>query len=299
VPGLFGEYTLTGLAGFTLIAGLRADFHNQFGTFVTPRFHLRYELNPSTIFRASAGKGYRTTNLFSENTALMASSRQFVVNERLKPEEAWNYGVNASTDIDLFGLIWTINAEYYRTDFLNQVIVDIDRDPNFVYFYNLKGKSYSNSFQIDLTFKPIKRLDVTMAYRFNDVKMTINNEFQDKPLTIKQKGFINLSYTTFDEWQFDFTADYNGGTRLPYTNKNPVEYRLSNESPDFVMINAQITKTFDWFSIYLGGENLTNFTQTNPILAYNNPFGPYFDSSIIWGPLIGRKFYLGVRLNPF
>ncbi len=298
VPGGFLEYTFTGIENLTFVAGIRADLHNLYGTFVTPRFHARYAIGEVTVIRASAGKGYRVPNIFAENTGLLVSSREFAVTEKLNPEEAWNYGVNFSHDFGLFGRVFTLNAEYYRTDFINQVVTDLETNPQFAYFYNLDGQSYSNSLQFDLTFQPFDRFDITTAYRLIDVKTTINGKLLEKPLQSRHKAFLNLAYATmFDEWQFDLTAQYNGPGRLPNTASNPEEYRLGETFPSFMIYNAQITKNFDGWSLYLGGENLLDYRQPHPILSYDNPGGRYFDASMIWGPLDGRKIYAGIRME--
>jgi outer membrane receptor for ferrienterochelin and colicins len=298
VPGVYAEYTFSGIKDITLTSGIRADFHNLYGTLVTPRFHLRYQFDPATVFRASAGKGHRVANIFSENTGLMASSRTFIIDEDLKPEEAWNYGVNLTTDLSIFDMLFTINSEFYRTDFINQVIVDVDRSATDVHFYNLDGKSYSNSFQTDITFAPFRRFDVMMAYRMNDVKMTIDGELLEKPLLSRHKAFLNLMYTTSDNgWEFDMTLEYNGEGRLPNTSTYPAEYRLGSHYKPFGQLHGQITKRFDSFDVYIGGENLTNYMQPTPILGYDQPFGNFFDTSIVWGPIAGRKIYAGMRMN--
>lgn len=298
VPGAFAEYTYNGVKDLTLVGGMRVDEHNIYKTMLTPRFHLRYKINDDAVFRASVGKGYHMPNVYAENSSFLASSREFKIDENLKPEKAWNYGVNLSYDIHLFGILFTLNGEYYRTDFENQIIVDLDRSTREVNFYNLKGKSYSNSLQFDLTFTPIEKFDITAAYRLNDVKMTIDNQLREKPFISKNKAFLNFAYSTLlDEWKFDFTIDYNGGGRLPDTQNNPSEYRKSDSFKSFVLLHSQITRSFDKFDVYLGVENLTDFVQKNPIIAAAEPFGKYFDSSMIWGPLMGRKVYLGLRLN--
>ncbi|MBI5325486.1 MAG: TonB-dependent receptor [Ignavibacteriae bacterium] len=301
VPGMFAEYTLQNLWGFTLSGGVRQDFHNLFGNFFTPRVHLKYEISPTAVIRASAGKGYRIPNIYAENVGAMASSRQFILEESIKPEIAWNYGLNTSFDFTAGGTYFTFNMELYRTDFENQLIADMDQDVRSIHFYNLKGKSFSNSFQVDLTFKPFDKLDIVTAYRYNDVQMTINDKLDDKPMVSKHKYFINTAYTIGEgSWLIDATAVYNGKMRLPHTKMNPVEYRIAHESSPFLMLNAQITKKIDNLSIFLGAENLTDYKQTNPIIAANDPFGrltgtSYFDSSIIWAPIIGRVIYIGVR----
>jgi hypothetical protein len=301
VPGMFFEYTLQNLWGFTLSGGVREDFHNLYGNFFTPRVHLKYEISPTAVIRASAGKGYRIPNIYAENVGAMASSRQFILEESIKPEIAWNYGFNSSIDFTIGNIYFTLNAELYRTEFENQFIADMDQDVRSVHFYNLKGKSYSNSFQVDLTFKPFDELDIVTAYRLNDVHMTINDGLKEKPLVSKHKFFINTAYSLGEgSWLIDATAVFNGKMRLPDTDMNPVEYRIESESKPYLMLNAQITKKIENLSIFLGGENLTDYKQANPIIAANDPFGrqtgtSYFDSSIIWAPIIGRVIYIGVR----
>lgn len=296
VPGVFYQYTYSDGTKLNLIAGMRLDHHNEFGFFATPRVHLRYGFNEHNILRLSAGKGYRTANILAENTSVLASSRELVVREQPKMEEAWNYGLNFSKHIDLNNRELTIGLDVYRTDFINQVILDRDADAQKVLVYNLDGRSYSNSIQLEANYELLRGLDVTAAVRFNDVQMTLNNELQEKPLVNKYKGLVSLSYATnLRKWQFDLTTQFNGVSRLPSTAGNPEPYRLDDYSPAYTIVNAQVTKFFRKWNIYLGGENLTNFKQNNPILAANEPFGPYFDSSIIWGPINGIKVYAGLR----
>jgi hypothetical protein len=254
-------------------------------------------LDEHTSLRASAGRGYRSANVISENLGLLASSRIFYFSEDLDMENAWNYGMNLTRDWDLGNeKELTASIDLYRTDFQNQVIVDRDQDATGVYFYNLAGKSWSNNFQAEIIVEPLERFEITAAYRFSDVNSTINGAVREVPLTSRYKGLLTLSYATpFRKWAFDFTGQLNGQSRLPDTRMNPPEYQLAEYSPEYVILHAQVSKRFKWFEIYFGGENLTDFRQENPILAADDPFGPNFDASIVWGPLLGRRFYAGIR----
>jgi len=61
-------------------------------------------------------------------------------------------------------------------------------------------------------------------------------------------------------------------------------------------MNAQVSKEWrEVFELYFGVENLLNFVQENPIISSDLPFDQSFDSSIIWGPIFGRSFYVGLR----
>jgi outer membrane receptor for ferrienterochelin and colicin len=296
VPGVFFQYTYSNQKNLMVLAGIRSDFHNLFGTFFTPRFHLKYDISESMILRASAGKGYRTANVIAENSALLASSRVIVFDETLNQEEAWNFGLNLSKVFQIADREMILNADFYRTEFMNQIIIDRDIDVSEVHIYNLDGSSFSNSYQIELMYELIPRLDLLAAFRYNDVQMTTNNTLQREPLVNRYKGLMNLSYkTNLDKWQFDFTTQLNGDARLPSTAANPQQYRRPDTSPVYTILNAQVTKYFRKWNVYVGVENLTDFRQDDPIIAADDPFGEYFDSSMVWGPIFGRMFYAGVK----
>jgi outer membrane receptor for ferrienterochelin and colicin len=284
------------------MAGIRSDFHNLFGTFVTPRMHLRYNMGEHITVRASAGKGYRTANVISENNYLLASARPMQWTNDVFQEKAWNYGFALVQHYFLWGRELQLNAEYFRTDFQTQLIVDRESSADNIILAPLDGESYSNSLQFDLRYQPIERLDMLLAYRHNDVKQTIGGQLVEKPLTSRYKGLITFNYTTnLKKWMFDYTIQFNGGGRIPHY---PVEgMEQMQVSPDyyefspFTVMNAQITKYFRYWNIYLGAENLADFKQKNPVAGANNPFGPDFDATNVWGPVKGRRIYLGLRFS--
>ena len=266
VPGAYVQYTLNLNDQWMFMAGLRGDYSSEHGFFMTPRAHLKYNPNEYVHFRLSAGKGYRAS---------------------------------VATYIPIFGKTLNVNAEYYYTNFLKQVIVDMDSNPHEVSFYNLDGRSYSHVFQIEASYPFFKGFTLTGAYRLTDVQTTYKGQRMEKPLTSKYKGLLTASYQTpMGIWQFDATLQLNGSGRMP----SPYELtdgRLSWERRygSFEQVSAQITRYFRRWSIYVGGENLTNFKQKNPIIDASNPWGDNFDSTMIWGPVHGAKAYIGVRFN--
>ena len=298
VPGVFGEYTYTHAENFSLVAGIRADNHTLYGLQYTPRLHIRINPTKSTTLRLSGGRGFRTSNIFVENQSVFASSRVIEIKETFKPEIAWNYGVTLNQKFKIMDNEAFVNFDFFRTDFINQIIMDLDQHVNKVVFYNLNGKSYSNSFQADFGFEPIRDLSVKLAYKWYEVKTTYNYELLDKPFIPKHRIMANLSYSTYREiWKFDFTTNWFGQCRLPSTVLSPVEYQLPKESNDYFLLQAQITKKFKLFELYLGCENILDYVQRNPIVAADNPFGPNFDASMVYAPLEGRTIYFGIRLS--
>ena len=302
VPGVFAEYTFNWKDKLILLGGLRADYHNLYGFFVTPRLNVKYNPWDFLHIRASVGKGYRAPAVLAENNNLLASSRVMEIAGDLKMENAWNYGVSLTGYIPIASRELTLSAEWYYTDFINQIVVDMDTDPHKVIFSNLSGRSYASSAQIEANMEVFKGFTATLAYRLTDVKTTIQGRLREKPLTNRFKGLASLSYQTpLKKWQFDFTAQFNGGGRLPdtyyvATGTDGREIPAWNETFDpYIILNAQITKYFKTWSIYVGSENLSNFVQSNPIVGAADPFGEMFDATMVWGPVHGRKIYIGFR----
>ncbi len=307
--GAFFEYTYDNADDFSLIAGLRADGHNRLGFFLTPRLHVRYNPWDQAVLRFSAGRGKRAANIFSENQQLLASSRSFDIQNNngdiygLNPEIAWNYGISFMQKFDLFTKSAEVVFDFYRTDFQNKVVTDLYQSPQQVVFYDLEGSAYANSFQAEFNLEIIKHLDLRTAYKFYDISTDYTGGKMQQPLQAEHRFFANLGFQTHildkgQQWKFDVTYNWNGEQKLPFTGTNPVEYRLPEYSPSFSLVNAQITRTFSsTFEIYVGGENIGNYKQQNPILGSDAPFGTYFDSSIVYAPVFGQMYYAGLRFK--
>ena len=305
VPGIFGEYTFTPNDKFSAVVGLRADHNSLFGFFVTPRLNLRYEPIKGTTIRGSVGRGQRTANIFAENTSVFVSARQVNIITAsagkaygLNPEVAWNKGLSVDQKFRLFGNDALFTVDYFRNDFTKQVVVDVE-DARVVKFYNLAGKSYSNSFQAQLNLEPVKKFEIRLAYRLFDVKTTYSGKLIERPLISKNRAFVNLAYA-ISGFKFDYTITFNGRKRLPDTQANPAMYRLPQYSPGYVLMNTQVSKTVGKkfpLDIYVGVENLANYFQQDVIVAAEQPFNPYFDASMVWGPVNGRMFYGGLRFT--
>jgi outer membrane cobalamin receptor len=300
IPGAFAEYTYSYKDKFTFVAGIREDYNSRFGWLFTPRVNIRYNVLEEFVFRASIGRGYRSPNAIADNIGLLATSRKFDVEaiEALDIERAWNYGGNISAYIPVGGeKTLTLSLDYFHTQFGNQAVIDAERDRNNVFFYNLQGVSYANVWQIDASVSLFRGFDVFAAFRYNRAEITYSENgvhyTKEAPLTSRYRGLINLAYATrLRKWVFDFTAQINGPSRIPGLNGYNSEMRYSESFPVYF---AQITKNTKRFDLYIGAENILDFKQQNPILNADLPFGQDFDSSLVWGPIIGRKIYAGIR----
>ena len=297
-PGIYAQYTYNLNDKVLAMVGVRADHSSRYGTFLTPRFHLKLTPNEIVSLRFSVGKGYRSVWALAENNYLLASGRLLVIDD-LNQEQAWNTGISSSFYVPLFGKTLKLNAEYYHTHFNEQTVIDYDSNPTQIRITNLNGQSYSNTFQIDASYPVVSGLELTVAWRWNDVKSTYGGKLMEKPLTSRYKGLVTASYKTpLGIWQFDATLQLNGGGRMP------TPYTLADSTPSwdsrfsaYEQVSAQITRWFRHFSVYVGGENLTGFRQKQSIINAADPWSSTFDPTMVWGPVHGAMFYAGIRVN--
>lgn len=296
--GLFYQYTYQIPQKLTIMAGLRADWYNHYRAVLTPRVHIRYSPLKNTTLRLAAGRGVRSASLMAENNYLLASSRVWTAQSLYYREDGWNMGLNVAQYVPLWGKELFLNAEYFYTRFVRQMVADWDNSPGKLRFYALDGKSFAQNVQFEAKYPVARGLELSGAIRWTDVQQTIDGQLRSRPYVGRYKGLIALSYATpLKKWQVDAGLQLNGGGRVPDTSPNPEPYRRPSRFDAYEVLHVQVTKYFKRWSIYMGSENLTNFTQPNPIVAGNDPFGAYFDGTMIWGPLAGRRIYAGLRMQ--
>ncbi len=305
--GAYAEYTYTIKDKFSLVAGIRGDYNRYYDrVFATPRGHLRWNITPTTTLRASAGLGYRSTNLITDNIGALATGRRigflgtdFAGLDRM--EKALTVGGSLTQTFKLVreeGA--TLSFDWFRTQFYHAVVTDQEYDPEAILFYGSDGRSYTDTYQIDFSWTPVERFDIFATFRYTDSEMTIarpdgTKAHVERPLVSKYKALLNLQYATkFRRWVFDATAQLNGPMRIPTQTRDLAD---SYQSPRYPIFFAQVTRKIGKFDLYAGCENIGDYRQHDPILHADAPFSTGFNSMNVWGPLMGRKFYIGLRLN--
>ena len=305
--GAYAEYTYAVKDKFSIVAGVRGDynaFYDKF--FVTPRGHIRWNITPSTTLRGSAGLGYRSTNVITDNIGILATGRAIVFKDSdfskfNRLEKALTVGGSLT---QTFGLVSaddaTLSFDYFRTQFYNSVIADQEYNADQILLYNSDKRSYTDTYQIDFSWTPVERLDIFATFRYTNREMTIDRPDGttarvERPLVSKYKTLFNIQYATkFRRWVFDATAQLNGPARIPTQTGNLADDKYS---PRYPMFFAQVSRKIGKFDIYVGCENIADYRQHDPILNADNPFSTGFNSMNVWGPLMGRKFYAGLRFN--
>ncbi|MBQ3614158.1 MAG: TonB-dependent receptor [Bacteroidales bacterium] len=314
--GVFGEYTFHAGEKFSAIAGLRGDwFHGQ-GFKASPRVTLKYMPVDEIVIRANGGRGLRYSTPMIDNIGVFSTGKEFVgsFNDHIL-EDAWTFGGNITYYMPFGASSNTyLSFDYFRTQFVQQMVVDYEMIMNQIHFYPLDGsRSFTDNYQLDFSVDPVERFNITATFRYTNAMIELAGRgLVEKPMTSRFKGVLNLQYATnLNKWIFDFTASVNGSCRvydfMERLNEDgtftaqPVEgvarmYR-NGRTPVYPMLYAQVTRRFKGWDVYIGAENLTNFRQKNPVIGASDPGQPMFDASCIWGPLMGIKAHVGFRFT--
>lgn len=295
VPGAYFEYNFIPDDDFSLVAGIRADYNSWFDElYLSPRVQIRYQVHRNTTLRLSGGRGQRSPNRLAENSSALASSRTINFTDPYRvPEIAWNSGFSWNQNF-IFGdhlIRW--NTDVFYTWFESKLIMDLDYDPTTAYIFNRSG---SNSFSLlsQIDYSPAKNLDLRLAYKYLNSQENFLEGMDYAYLIPVNRAFLNASYEFKESWNFDLTLNWFGRKRLPDTELSPSEFRQVDWSPSFFTVNSQINYNWKNLELFAGVDNLLNFRQDNPIVSASTPFGSYFDSNFVWGPIFGRNIYVGL-----
>jgi hypothetical protein len=313
--GVFGEYTFTSGDRFTAIAGLRGDWFYGEGFKVSPRATIKYMPIDEIVIRANGGRGLRYSTPLVDNIGVLSTGKEFLgaYNDHIL-EDAWTFGGNITYYMPFGASSNTyLSFDYFRTQFAQQMVVDYGQ--TYIDFYALDGRTaFTDNYQIDFSVDPVERFNITATFRYTNALQEYKGSAApvEKPMTSRFKGVLNLQYATnLNKWIFDFTASLNGSCRvydfmelinedgsMTAAPKEGVARMYKNgRTPVYPMLYAQVTRRFKGWDGYLGAENLTNYTQKNPIIGANNPYQSSFDASCIWGPLMGIKAHIGFRFT--
>ena len=313
--GVFGEYTFNSGEKFSAIAGLRGDWFYRQGFKVSPRVTLKYMPVDEIVIRANGGRGLRYSTPLVDNIGVFSTGKAFVgsYHDHIL-EDAWTFGGNLTYYIPVGATSNTyVSFDYFRTQFAQQMVVDYGATQ--IDFYALDGRTaFTDNYQLDFSIDPVERFNITATFRYTNARQEYKGSEApvEKPMTSRFKGVLNLQYATnLNKWIFDFTASLNGSCRVyDFMNminedgsmttdpKDGVERMYKNgRTPVYPMLYAQVTRRFKGWDVYVGAENLTNYTQKNPIIGADNPRQAMFDASCIWGPLMGIKAHVGFRFT--
>jgi outer membrane receptor for ferrienterochelin and colicins len=292
VAGAFSELNLKNEWVSTTI-GLRVDYHNTLGVFVSPRASVTFNPTENHVLKLSSGAGFRTPTYLTEAMSYMVSNRQVHLPTELRAEKAINSGLSYKYTYKLFGASSTLEASYFLTLFQNQLILNIE-NPRELKLEYINENSRAQSFQIDNQIQLTQNWSLKLSYKNDQTIASFDTEQKNIPLLKNDKYLANLYWvSTKEKYSISTTLLINGSARLPKSTTNAESY-----SPTYPILHFQFnyvpTKKMDF---YIGAENIFAYQQYDRIIQYDNTAHPDYDAGMIWGPMDVRRMYIGGKLS--
>jgi outer membrane receptor for ferrienterochelin and colicins len=250
-------------------------------------------------------------NLFTEDHAALTGAREVVILEDLLPERSYNGNINYTYNEYYENSVLNIDISAFYSYFTNQIVGDLDTNPNQIIYKNLNGYAVTQGVSLENNFQLGARWKFILGVTYQDVFRMLKNEngsfSRVTQLHAPQwSGNYTISYNYRKSLTLDITGFWDGPMRLPIL---PNDYR-PEYSPWFTIANFQLTKKLSkGFEVYGGIKNILNFIPDDPIMRPFDPFDKYandpvsnpynytFDPNYNYAPMQGIKAFLGLRYS--
>ncbi len=294
LAGLFVQDEWRPTSKLSLLGGARVDRHQKHGLIFSPRVNLRYKPTTFSTLRATAGTGFRTVNIFTEEHAALTGARTVVLEGTLAPERSVNVNANYNQIFNIGESAATFDVDGFYSHFYNKIFPDYNTDPNKIIYRNLDGYStikgfswkYSQSFKFPFraelggTFMKVQVIEADGSKRLQEFAPVYQSTF-------------NLSYTNHRlRTTFDYSGKIVGPMQLPVYD---APFERPSVSPWFTEQNVQASRNFGkTLTLKLGVRNVFNYRQSSPLVNPQDPFSDSFDTAYAYGPLQGRRLVFGM-----
>jgi len=265
---------------FSLEAGLRTDYQNQFGFFVLPRLALMYKFSNEFYMRIGSGLGYKLPTIFSTETEEAGINNIERLSKNIKAEQStggnldFNYRKRLGDESSL-----TFNQSFFITRINNPLVLDTFSFVNKILPILTKG------FESDLTFTT-DDLQFYVAYSYVDARRKFNLIQSFVPLTPQNKINMDVIYEKEDNFSVACEGYYVSSMYRDFDTK----------TKSYFTSGLIVQKHFSHFDLIANCENLFDVRQTR---FENIVIPPISDPTFrqIYAPLDGRVFNVALRIK--
>ena len=299
VPGAVSEVSWTPSVRWSVVLGLRADWHSYYGWQGVPRLHVRWAYAEGGALRLSAGRAWRIPDPIAENLPFLFSARAWHIEWPGWPplESTWSSGFFWTQAVSLWDGTFRWQVDGLLARIYNLAVLDIEDPWQARLYRGEKPASYQTLF-MEVRYEWQDQLRVSVSYKHQEVWWPLRGTFQMRPLLPRDRLTCWVTANPLSRrWQVDLLAAYTGWIRVPSTAAWPETYERSTTGGFFWIVTPQLTYRLDQWEAQVAVENVFNYRQPAPVIAADQPFGPYFDHSLIWGPIMGRMASVALRYS--
>jgi outer membrane receptor for ferrienterochelin and colicins len=290
VPGLFSQLDYEVSDDISMSLSARADWHNEYGTQVSPRISLLYNQESWSV-RGAYGQGFFAPSPFIEDIDEAGLSR-------LAPLESLDEERASTASIDFSYVLGSVETSLtlFASDIDNvtelAVINSDDASRKQVLIVNAAGESNINGAELLLRYR-WQDIKFTGSYLYIDATKERDPQFGRVPLALTPKHSAGLvvMWEEHGSHMVGFEAYYTGTQQLennPYRERSSPYWHLG--------LLGQIT--IGQVSFFVNAENLLNVRQTKDdslVLPEQAPSGRW--TTNIWSRNDGFTVNAGLRFK--
>jgi outer membrane receptor for ferrienterochelin and colicins len=250
-------------------------------------------------------------NLFTEDHAAMSGSRILVIEEKLKPEQSWNAGINWNGNFYCNEQLIQTEISAFYNHFSNRIMPDYLTDGNKVIYRNLNGYSYTRGLQGQIIYLPGGAWEMRLGAQWmesNLLQENVEGTLLKQPVLMNPNftGNIEIEYPLLGKWTGALFVNHTGIMYLPIQQN---DFR-SNRSSPYQLVDIKFERVAGATGvIFFSLKNIFDFLPNDPIMrpfdpfdkeineAEKNPNGYTFDTTYNYAPMLGRRIVIGCRLN--
>lgn len=287
IVGAFAQNTWNLNESLLIEAGLRNDYHFEYGNFLLPRLAAFYRFDKHWATRAGVGMGYKTPDPFASQLVDYEINKIQPIASNVKAEKSTGLNLEGNYKITWGeGNSFFINHAFFLTQVNNPIIATEQLNGN-VNFGNMNKPVISEGFDTYIRAE-IAEWELYAGYTFTVAERKYLTSNQFIPLTPQNRFAFTLA-RDFDEigLRFGLEGSYTGS-----------QYRLdATKTPGFYFMAAMVEKRIGkHLSVVLNGENLLDFRQSKLESLFTGSISnPTFVP--LWAPIDGRVLNLSLKIQ--
>ncbi len=281
--GAFAQDTWNVAGPVFLEAGVRADHHNVFGSFLLPRASVLYRVTDALSARVGGGLGYKAPTIFMEASEERAFRAVEPIGEDVRAETSRGGSIDVNYRALIGELVMSLNQAFYFTTLEHALVPDEDVPATGRLRYrNADGTVQTRALETNARIS-LDHLALFLGYVYLDAR---GDDGGRMPLTPEHRTYTVLVYEEHGRGRIGLEAYYTGPQRLS-TGERTSGYWLTGIMGE---------KSFGSVTVFANFENLLGTKQSNFAPVVQGPRSePRFAE--IWAPMDGFIMNAGVRLE--
>jgi outer membrane receptor for ferrienterochelin and colicins len=278
------------------------------GDVLSPRINLLYDIAEHIQARLSYSKGYRAPQVFDEDLHIETSGARQVFHENaddLTQETSHSsvFSIDMHPHLGENHLQATVEAFYTRLmdPFANEF--GIPDENGKVIYTRVNAEGYAEVMGANLILNYIfsDKVNIGSGFTLQRSRYSTVQEFNEKRFfrTPDNYGYLTAQFIPANRFRITLTETYTGKMLIPYFGNTITDMEAGELRTSDIFFDTGLKLCYEIahdklnFNVFAGVKNIFNSYQSDFDIGIDR------DPAYIYGPLLPRTFYFGVKIGDF